>query len=430
MESHTASIDTLAKLGFKVNPERALCSGLDELTKFCSKWEQARESLPFEIDGVVAKIDSIAQQSTLGWTAKAPRWAIAYKFSARAAETVLENIEIQVGRTGALTPVAWLRPVVVGGVTVSRATLHNEEEIARLDLAIGDTVLVQRSGDVIPKVVEVRHRPEDRRAFVMRTTCPVCDSMVVRAEGEVASRCLNSSCPARLKESLLHWSARTVMDIDGVGDALVDQLVEQKLVRSIADFYSLTFEQLKDLERMGEKSARKVLDNIAASKTRPLPRLIAGLGILFVGERTAQFIAEGIPSIEALRTAPDEQLQAINEVGPKVAQSIRRFFEEPHNIDLIDRLQAAGLPMEWTPPEKAAGGALEGLTFVITGTLPTLSREEAKGLIEANGGKVSGSVSKKTSVLLAGEEAGSKLDKARELDILIWDEATLRQKIR
>ncbi len=227
MESHTASIDTLGRLGFKVNPERTLCAGLEELTKFCSKWEEARESLPFEIDGIVAKVDSIPQQRSLGWTAKAPRWAIAYKFSARAAETVLENIEVQVGRTGALTPVAWLRPVVVAGVTVSRATLHNEEEIARLDLAIGDTVLVERSGDVIPKVVEVRHRPECRRQFKLPAMCPVCESIVVRAEGEVASRCMNTSCPARIKESLLHWSARTVMDIDGVGEALVDQLVEQ-----------------------------------------------------------------------------------------------------------------------------------------------------------------------------------------------------------
>ncbi|NWF85524.1 MAG: NAD-dependent DNA ligase LigA [Bryobacteraceae bacterium] len=430
MESHFESLERLAGMGFKVNPERSLCSSLGELLAFCTKWEEARETLPFEIDGVVAKVDSVAQQRLLGWTAKAPRWAIAYKFSARAAETVLENIEVQVGRTGTLTPVACLRPVVVGGVTVSRATLHNEEEIARLGAAIGDTVLVERSGDVIPKVVEVRKRPPERRAFIMPTKCPVCDSIVVRAEGEVASRCLNTNCPARLKESLLHWSARTVMDIDGVGEALVDQLVDLGLVRSIADLYSLTFEQLKDLERMGEKSAAKVLANIDASRRRPLPRLIAGLGIPFVGERTAQLIAEAIPSISRLRAATQEELQSVNEVGPKVAQAIRRFFDEPHNEELLARLKDAGLPMEWTPPSKPAGGALAGLTFVLTGTLPTLSRDEAKALIEAHGGKVAGSVSRKTSVVVAGEDAGTKLEKARELGILVWDEATLREKIR
>jgi DNA ligase (NAD+) len=430
MESHFESLERLAGMGFKVNPERSLCSSLGELSAFCTKWEEARETLPFEIDGVVAKVDSVAQQRLLGWTAKAPRWAIAYKFSARAAETVLENIEVQVGRTGTLTPVACLRPVVVGGVTVSRATLHNEEEIARLGAAIGDTVLVERSGDVIPKVVEVRKRPPERRAFSMPVKCPVCDSIVVRAEGEVASRCLNTNCPARLKESLLHWSARTVMDIDGVGEALVDQLVDLGLVRSIADLYSLTFEQLKDLERMGEKSAAKVLANIDASRRRPLPRLIAGLGIPFVGERTAQLIAEAIPSISKLRAATQEELQSVNEVGPKVAQAIRRFFDEPHNEELLARLKDAGLSMEWTPPSKPAGGALAGLTFVLTGTLPTLSRDEAKALIEAHGGKVAGSVSRKTSVVVAGEDAGTKLEKARELGILVWDEATLREKIR
>jgi DNA ligase (NAD+) len=428
VESHWESLEILTRWGFKVNPERQLCSGLEDLAGFCSRWEEARETLPFEIDGVVAKVNSVRQQKILGWTAKAPRWAIAFKFSARAAETVLENIEVQVGRTGALTPVAWLRPVVVGGVTVSRATLHNEEEIARLDLAIGDRVLVERSGDVIPKVVEVLDRPAGRRAFQMPSACPVCQSLVVRAEGEVASRCLNTNCPARLKESLLHWSARTVMDIDGLGEALVEQLVDRGMVRSVSDLYSLTLDQLKDLQRMGDKSASKIVANIGASRSRPLPRLIAGLGIPFVGERTAQFIAEAIPSIEGLRAASGDELQAVNEVGPKVAQSIRRFFDEPHNVELIEKLRQQGLPMEWTPPAKPAGGALEGLTFVITGTLPSLSREEAKALIERHGGKVAGSVSKKTSVVLAGLEAGSKLDKARELGILIWDEATLRQR--
>lgn len=429
LDSHWESLETLERLGFKVAEGRKQCSDISELAAFCQSWEERRDQLPFEIDGVVAKVDSVPQQQQLGWTAKAPRWAIAYKFAARAAETEVERIEVQVGRTGVLTPVACLKPVVVGGVTVSRATLHNEEEIARLDVAAGDSVLVERSGDVIPKVVEVVKRREGRTPFSMPAACPVCSSIVVRAEGEVAWRCMNTSCPARLKESLLHWSARSVMDIDGVGEALVDQLVDLGLVRSIADLYSLTFEQLRDLERMGDKSAAKIIANIDASRSQPLPRLIAGLGIPFVGERTAQFIAESIPSIEGLIRADADQLQAINEVGPKVAQSIRRFFEEPHNLEMIARLREAGLLMEWTPPEKPAGGALEGMTFVLTGTLPTLSREEAKALIEAHGGKVAGSVSKKTSVVVAGEEAGSKLDKARELGILIWDEAELRRKI-
>jgi len=427
MDSHWASLEWLARMGFKVAEGRARCPGVEELAEYCRSWEEKRAALPYEIDGVVAKIDSVAQQRKLGWTAKAPRWAIAYKFPARAAETVVEAIEVQVGRTGVLTPVAWLRPVVVGGVTVSRATLHNEDEIRRLDVAAGDTVVVERSGDVIPKVVEVVRRGAERRPFAMPAACPVCSSSVARAEGEAAWRCMNASCPARLKESLLHWASRTVMDIDGLGEALVDQLVERGLVRSIADLYSITFEQLRDLERMGDKSAAKIVANIEASRGRPLPRLIAGLGIPFVGERTAQFIAEAIPSIAELRQADAARLQAIQEVGPKVAESIRRYFAEPRNLELIERLAQAGLAMAWSPPAKPGQGRLEGLTFVLTGTLPSMSREEAKALIEAHGGKVAGSVSRKTSVVVAGEEAGSKLEKARELGILIWDEAELRR---
>jgi len=294
LESHWASLDALQAMGFSVIRHRRRCRGLDELLAFCAEYEQQRESLPFEIDGVVAKIDSLAQQRALGWTAKAPRWAIAYKYAARQAETVLENIEVQVGRTGVLTPVARLRPVVVSGVTVSNATLHNEEEIARLDLAIGDTVVIERSGDVIPKVVEVKKRPKDRRTFAMPKKCPVCGSVVQRAEGEVAWRCLNTNCPARLKESILHWSARGIMDIDGMGNALVDQLVDKGLVRSVGDIYSLKLEQIVDLERMGQKSAEKLLANIERSKSRPLPCVLTGLGIPFVGERTAVLLAEAL----------------------------------------------------------------------------------------------------------------------------------------
>ena len=416
-------------MGFKVNKNAQKRIVFDQLEAFCSHWAAHRDTLPYEIDGVVAKVDSIPQQRKLGWTAKAPRWAIAFKFTARQAETKLEGIDFQVGRTGVLTPVARLKPVAVGGVIVSNATLHNEDEIRRLDLAVGDTVVIERSGDVIPKVVEVKHRPEGRVAFAMPSTCPVCQSPVMRAEGEVASRCLNTNCPARLRESLGHFASRNVMDIDGMGDALIEQLVEKGLVKSIADLYQLQFEQLVDLERMGEKSARKIIGNIEGSKQRPLPRLIAGLGIAFVGERTAQLLADGIGGLDELMAADEARLQSVAEVGPKVSQSILRFFAESHNRELIERLREAGLRFTHEAVAKPADGAFIGMTFVLTGTLPTMSRDEAKAKIEAAGGKVTGSVSKKTSVVVAGEEAGSKLDKARELGIPVWDEQALMEKL-
>ena len=429
LPSHWENLELLRALGFKVNPNVIRAPGLDELVAFCRTWAERREQLPYEIDGVVAKVDSIDQQRRLGWTAKSPRWAIAFKFTARQAETVLENIEVQVGRTGALTPVARLRPVVVGGVTVSNATLHNEDEIARLDLAIGDTVLIERSGDVIPKVVEVKSRPAGRRPFHMPDTCPVCGSTVVRAEGEVARRCLNASCPARLRESLTHFASRSVMDIDGMGEALVDQLVDKGLATSIADIYQLTLAQLLELDRMGDKSASKILANVEASKHRPVARLLSGLGIPFVGERTAQILADTFGGVDALVQADEAQLQTAEEVGPKVSESIRRFFAEPHNRELVERLRAAGLQFQGEIRKTTATGPLTGLVFVLTGTLPTLSREEAKQKIEVAGGKVTGSVSKKTSVVVAGEEAGSKLDKARELGIEVWTEARLLESL-
>ena len=429
LPSHWENLERLRTLGFKVNPNVVRAAGLDDLLTFCREWGERRESLTYEIDGVVAKVDSIDQQRRLGWTAKSPRWAIAFKFTARQAETVLENIEVQVGRTGVLTPVARLRPVVVGGVTVSNATLHNEDEIARLDLAIGDTVVIERSGDVIPKVVEVLNRPGDRRLFQMPDACPVCGSAVVRAEGEVARRCLNSSCPARLKESLSHFASRSVMDIDGMGEALVEQLVDKGIVKSIADVYRLTLDQLLELERMGEKSASKILANIEATKRRPAARLISGLGIPFVGERTAQILADSFGGVDGLLQAGEAQLQTASEVGPKVSEAILKFFAEPHNRDLVERLRAAGLQFESEIRNTTSFGPLAGMTFVLTGALPTLSREEAKSKIEAAGGKVTGSVSKKTSVVIAGEEAGSKLDKARELGIDIWDELRLLERL-
>jgi len=428
LPAHSESLDRLAAMGFKVNPNRARVSSLDELQQFCDRWEAGRDSLPYEIDGIVAKIDSIAQQHALGYTAKAPRWAIAYKFPPRQASTVVEAIDVQVGRTGVLTPVARLRPVVVSGVTVSNATLHNEEEIARLGLMIGDTVVIERSGDVIPKVVSVQSHGPDRRPFELPPNCPVCQAPVMRAEGEVASRCLNTNCPARLKESIRFFASRAVMDIDGMGEVLVDQLVERGLVRNVADIYRLTAAQLVELDRMGDKSAARIVAGIEASRTRPLPRLISGLGIAFVGERTAQLLAEYFGSMDALSAATAEQLQQVPEVGPKVSESILRFFAESHNRALIDRLRGERLVMTHETRRPTAG-PLAGMTFVLTGTLPTLSRDRATELIEAAGGKAAGSVSKKTSVVVAGSDAGSKLEKAQQLGIEVWNEETLLQRI-
>ncbi len=418
------ALEKLHEFGFKVNPRRKLCPDIDSLVEFCREWEKKRDALPFEIDGVVAKVNSVEQQTRLGWTAKAPRWAIAFKFPAREAETVVEDIRITVGRTGALTPTAHLRPVNIGGVTVSRAGLHNEDEIGRLGLQIGDTVIAQRSGDVIPKVVRVVKQGADRRPFKMPDKCPVCGGEIVRAEGEAASRCVNTNCPARLKESILHFAARGVMDIDGMGDAIVDQLVGAGLVKNVADIYTLTLDQLTGLERMGQKSAEKLLKNIDASRKSPLPRILNGLGIPFVGERTAQFLAEEFGDLDKIATASEEELQKAGEVGPKIAASIRRFFDEQRNRDLIERLRGEGFTFTHAVKKKV-GGPLVGLTFVLTGTLPTLSRDDAKDRIETAGGKVVGSVSKKTDYVVAGTEAGSKLDKAQTLGIKVIGEEDL-----
>lgn len=427
-ESHWESLEEMQRLGFKVNPYRTICRDVDELLQFCLEQERRRHELPYEIDGVVAKVDSISQQNSLGWTAKAPRWAIAFKFAARQEETVIENIGVQVGRTGALTPVAHLRPVTVSGVTVSRATLHNEDEIARLDVQIGDTVVIERSGDVIPKVVRVSKQGENRRPFVMPKQCPVCGGDVVRAEGEAASRCVNTNCPAKLKESILHFAARGVMDIDGMGWALVDQLVDRGLVKSVADIYDLTMEQMLQLERMGKKSAEKILENIRKSRQQPLPRVLNGLGIPFVGVRTGVLLAEAFGDLDKLAQASVDSLQSAEEVGPKVAQSIQRFFADPRNQEMVERLRAAGLQFTYAMKPRE-GGPLSGKTLVITGTLPNLSREEAKARIEAAGGKVTDSVSKKTHYLVAGEAAGSKLTKAETLGIAILDEGRLLELI-
>ncbi|MEP7363281.1 MAG: NAD-dependent DNA ligase LigA [Acidobacteriota bacterium] len=428
LASQWEALEHMHAAGFKVSPHRSRCESLEELIGFIRSWEEQRETLPFEIDGVVVKVDSQAQQRQLGWTAKAPRWAIAFKYPPRQAETTLESIEIQVGRTGVLTPVANLKPVGVSGVMVSRATLHNEDEIERLGLAAGDTVVIERSGDVIPKIVRVAKHGDQRVPFQMPAQCPVCAEPVVRAEGEVASRCINPNCPARLKESLRYFASRSVMDIDGMGEALIDQLVARDLVTGIADIYKLTQEQLAGLERMGEKSAARIMKGIEASKQKPMARLLNGLGIPFVGERTAALLGDTFGSLDAIAEASEEQLQETPEVGAKVAQAIGGFFGNAHNRELIERLRAAGLTFT-QEKVRNEGGPLTGLTFVITGTLPTMSRDDAKAMIENSGGKATDSVSKKTNYLVAGESAGSKLEKAKKLGVSVIDEAELRRMV-
>jgi DNA ligase (NAD+) len=427
---HWQSLQALKAAGFRVNPHIALSQSLQEVVAFIVEAESKRDALGYEIDGVVIKVNSIAQQQRLGFTGRAPRWAIAYKFAARAGITQVLDITIQVGRTGKLTPVANLAPVFIGGTTVSRATLHNEDEIARLGLKIGDFVTVERGGDVIPKVVGVLldRRPANAREFHFPTACPECGSQLRREEGEVDWRCVNVNCPARLREGLKHFAARGVMNIEGLGEAIVTQLLESGLVKSLDDLYRLSLDQMLTLERVGPKSAQNLLDEIAASKKLPLDRLLLGLGIRFVGERTAQLLADSFGTLHAIADASAEELERVNEVGPRIAIAIREFFDEPRNRELIERLRAAGLNFAAVTRKKSS--KLEGQTFVLTGTLPTLSRDEASGKIESAGGRVSGSVSKKTSYVVAGEDAGSKLDKARGLGIAVIDEAALLELLK
>ncbi len=420
------ALDALTAAGFRVNPHREAIESFDKLLAFIARAETNRAGLGYEIDGVVIKLNNAGLQRRLGYTGKAPRWAVAYKFASRFAITRVEDIKVQVGRTGKLTPVAWLAPVALGGITVTRATLHNADEIERLGLLIGDFVRVERGGDVIPKVVEVKtdeQHPRGSRAFVWPEHCPVCGSEIRRTEGEADYRCVNIDCPARVSESLLHFAARNVMNIEGLGDAVVAQLLERKLVASIADIYALDEAKLLSLERIGQKTADALLGEIARSKQAGLARVLFGLGIRFVGERTAQLLAEEFGTIDALMAATQEELARVNEVGPRVSQAIREFFDEEKNRALIEELQAAGLVLSAQRRERS--NELAGLTFVITGTLPTLTREEAKEKIENAGGKVSGSVSKKTSYLVAGDEAGSKLDKAQQLGVPVLDESAL-----
>jgi DNA ligase (NAD+) len=518
LDKQSAALDALRAAGLLVNKHARTVTSIDEALKFIDEAEQLRDKLPYEIDGVVLKVDSVAQQRRLGFTGKAPRWAIAYKFAARAGITKLEDVLFQVGRTGKITPVAALAPIFIGGTTVTRATLHNADEIERLGVKIGDFVSVERGGDVIPKITEVvpppkeqaKDHPRGLREIVFPKCCPVCGTDLVRAEGEVDWRCINTACPARVAGELLQWASRGVMNIEGLGDAMVAQLLGQTLesadpspnavisteaanhpqnsvistggakrrsgetrisdypiasssrperearsgetpvfrdastatspqpavtetgapvttreplIHSIADLYRLKREQLLSLERVGEKTADTLLLQIRNSKDRGLARVLLGLGIRFVGERTAQLLAEHFGSIDDLRSATAEELMAVNEVGPRVADAIVEFFSNKKNQQLVDDLKSLGLKL--TAEKRVVGTALTGLTFVLTGTLPTLTRDDAKARIESAGGKVSGSVSKKTNYLVAGEEAGSKLDKARELKVPILDEPAL-----
>jgi DNA ligase (NAD+) len=438
LQSQSATLHALQSLQFRVSYSHHLrnlhhspalmerLTTVPQMMNFIDKTEDQRATLPYEIDGVVLKVDSQITRQQLGYTGRAPRWAIAYKFTARSGITQVNAITVQVGRTGKLTPVAELTPVFIGGTTVSRATLHNADFIERLGLRLGDWVKVERGGDVIPKVVEAVEDADHARgifSFDFPTVCPECGSAVVRAEGEVDFRCVNADCPAKLRESLLHFSERKVMNIEGLGEAVVQQLLERGLVHSVADLYSLTAEQLIGLERFAEKSAGTLLEEIEASKHAGLARVLGGLGIRFVGERTALLLAEEFGSMEALRAASAEELERVEEVGPRISQSILEFFAQPGNFALVAALQAAGVTM--TAEKKRRSTQLAGLTFVLTGTLPTLTREEAKARIEAAGGKTAGSVSKKTSYVVAGEKAGSKLDEAGKLKVQVIDEAGL-----
>jgi DNA ligase (NAD+) len=427
--THWEGLEWLERAGFQIS-HRKLCLSIEEVIEFCNEMEARRDELEYEIDGVVVKVNSAALQEEFGATAKSPRWAIAYKYPARQATTQILDIIVQVGRTGALTPVAVLAPVLVAGSTVARATLHNEDEIKRLGLLKGDWVLIEKSGDVIPKVIKVveSRRAGTEKRFRMPKTCPVCGGGVSRPEGEAVSRCVAADCPAQLKARLLHYASRRAMRIEGLGDALADQFVQKKMVRDVAGLYDLTHEQVADLERMAEKSASNLLAQIEASKTRDLPQLVFGLGIRHVGERTAAILARHFRTLAGLGAASVESLDAVPEIGLTVAESVHDWFADEGNRALCERLRAAGVRTEM---EAGAGGArteaFAGMLFVLTGKLETMTRDEAAALIEAHGGRVTSSVSKKTSYVVAGEEAGSKLDKAQAVGVPVLDEKAFKE---
>lgn len=422
------ALKKLSMLGFKANPSARLCPALGDVVAFWEEWREKRESLDYDVDGIVIKVNREKQRRALGTTAKSPRWAISFKFPARQATTRISDIKVQVGRTGALTPVAVLEPVQLSGTTITRSTLHNEDEIKRKDIRIGDWVLIERSGDVIPKVVAVmkERRTGKEKKFSFPSRCPVCGSSTFRAEDEAISRCTNPSCPAKLRESILHFASRRAMNIEGLGDALVDQLLEKKLVRAIPDIYALRFDDLVSLERMGPKSSRNLLEEIEGSKRRDLAALIFALGIRHVGEKLAQTLASNFKTLDALVKATEEELTQVEDIGPTVAESIHFFFRQPENNALIQKLKEAGLNFR-IREERRGGRPLEGKTFVLTGTLRSFSRDEAQAVIESFGGKVSSSVSSKTDYLVVGEAPGSKLDKAAKLGVsALSEEAFLK----
>jgi DNA ligase (NAD+) len=427
-DSHSGLMDWLSSLRFPVASQRRVVRGAKGLLEFYREIGALRSSLPFDIDGVVYKVNRISQQQSLGFVSRAPRFAIAHKFPAEEATTVLLGIDVQVGRTGAITPVARLQPVFVGGTTVSNATLHNEDELRRKDLKIGDTVVVRRAGDVIPEVAAVIYakRPADVTEFVMPTACPECGSAIIKLEGEAVARCTGGLiCPAQRKQALLHYAQRRAVDIEGLGDKLVDQLVDGDIVHTPADLYKLGVAALANLERMAEKSATNLVASIEQSKSTTLPKFLFGLGIRHVGEATAKDLAKHFGKLDAIMDSSLAQLLEVNDVGPVVAESLRKFFDQPHNREVVEQLRAGGV--HWKEHEPAAiaaptDGPFAGKTVVLTGTLAAMSRDEAKEKLEALGAKVSGSVSKKTDFVIAGEEAGSKLDKALELGVAVLDE--------
>ncbi len=421
--NHSEVLDWLKEAGFKVNPEWKRYGSVQEVMDFCRKWQDRRQALNYEIDGVVVKADSIVVQQDMGETSKFPRWAVACKFRAQQATTVVNDIQVQVGRTGALTPVAMLEPVRLAGSTISRATLHNLDEIARLGIKIGDTVWVEKGGDVIPKVVKVVEnlRPPEARDFAPPLQCPACQGEVRRSEDEAVLRCIDPACSAKIKASLLHFSSRKALRVEGLGEALVDQLLEKGLIQDPADLYALKHEDLAGLDRMGDKSARNLLEQIEASKKRSLGQVIFGLGIRHVGERTAMVLAQHFGSLENLSKAPLEALESVFEVGPVVAESVGQFFVHSGNQRMVEKLRLAGLNLEETDAESSTSD-LEGQQVVLTGRLARLTREEAGRLIALRGGRVVSSVSRKTTFVVAGEDAGGKLAKARQLGIPVMDE--------
>jgi DNA ligase (NAD+) len=435
IDSHSEGLDTLEKLGFKTNPERKKCATIEEVLEFVGKWTEDRPNLSYDIDGIVIKVDSLDQQEELGTTAKSPRWAIAFKFPAEEVITVLKDIELSVGRTGVITPTAILEPVRVAGTTVQRASLHNEDLIREKDIKIGDHVVIKKAGDIIPEVVNVLEdkRTGEEQEFLMPTHCPECESELVRLEGEVALRCINPKCPAQIREGLIHFVSRNAMNIDGLGEKVISQLFREKLIEDVADLYRLERDQLLQLERMGEKSVDNLLEAIQTSKGNSLEKLLFGLGIRHVGAKAAKTLAQEFGSMDRLMNIGKEELTNVNEIGDKMADAIVAYFENDEVKELIQELKEAGVNLEYKGPKPVAASDVDsyfaGKTIVLTGKIERLSRNEAKDKIEMLGGKVTGSVSKKTDLVIAGEEAGSKLTKANELKIEVWDEDKLMEEL-